>query len=489
MGQQETTSDEPLTPGARLFLVPEFNQTIICAIGLRDPVTPAFIEIMKSNLANSLISKHPRFNSLFVTDKNGRQYWRRTRVNFDDHMLIRYHYEQSSGESASTDVDSEFFEDIINDYVADLLIASPLSKDKPLWELHLIVDLRCIVWRIHHALGDGISLASMFLEGCRLLSNPDQVPDLLGVRKKKEGHHGRRKEAARLPGIEDLLWLLKVIWFTLIYVAAFIARSLGAKDKKTVISGGDGVEMWPKKIATAKFLLDDMKIAKRGVPNSTINDVLFGIVSSGLSRYLEVRSAQDMQEGQQITGLAMVNLRESKGLQEMSKLMAEGGTTPWGNEFGFVLLPIHYHRTCPGEDPLEHVRRAKQMSDRKKLSLEAYFTHSTCDFLTAFFGPEKTRESNYKVLCNSTFTISNVAGPPEVITIAGNPVTFMKSVATSLPHAVVMYMISYNGVAYMQVCVAKDIIPDPKFLVKCLEDALLEMKTAAEGKSNKSKHA
>ncbi|KAL9265735.1 Wax ester synthase/diacylglycerol acyltransferase 2-like protein [Drosera capensis] len=255
MRQQETTSDEPLTPGACLFLVPEFNQTIICAIGLRDLVSQESIEIMRSNLANSLITKHPRFNSLFVE-------------------------------------------------------------------------------------GDMVHI------------------DICG------GIHSEEP---------------------------------GSKGQEDCEQCGDGLEMWSNKIATAKFLLDDMKIAKGGVPNSTINDVVFGIVSSGLSRYLEVRSAQDMQEGQQITGLAMANLRESKRLQEMPKPMEEGGTARWGNEFGFVLLPIHYHRTRPGEDPLEHVRRAKVLSDRKKLSLEAYFTYNTCDFLTRLLWPRGSRDVHVKL--------------------------------------------------------------------------------------------
>lgn len=43
-----------------------------------------------------------------------------------------------------------------------------------------------------------------------------------------------------------------------------------------------------------------------------------------------------------------------------------------------------------------------------------------------------------------------------------------------------MHMVSYAGVADMQILVAKDVIPDPKVLAKCFEDALLELKAAAE---------
>lgn len=42
-----------------------------------------------------------------------------------------------------------------------------------------------------------------------------------------------------------------------------------------------------------------------------------------------------------------------------------------------------------------------------------------------------------------------------------------------------MHMCSYAGNADMQILVAKGIIPEPKVLARCFEDALLEMKEAA----------
>lgn len=48
--------------------------------------------------------------------------------------------------------------------------------------------------------------------------------------------------------------------------------------------------------------------------------------------------------------------------------------------------------------------------------------------------------------------------------------------------ALILNMVSYAGRADMQVQVAKDIIPDPEFLAKCFEDALLEMKEQVTAK-------
>lgn len=45
--------------------------------------------------------------------------------------------------------------------------------------------------------------------------------------------------------------------------------------------------------------------------------------------------------------------------------------------------------------------------------------------------------------------------------------------------AITMHMVSYEGIAYLQILVAKEVIPNPKVLAKCFEDALQDMKEAA----------
>ncbi|KAI8532793.1 hypothetical protein RHMOL_Rhmol11G0242100 [Rhododendron molle] len=49
------------------------------------------------------------------------------------------------------------------------------------------------------------------------------------------------------------------------FIMEFVLRALWVKDKRTAVSGGAGVELWPRKLATAKFWLDDMKAVKKTV--------------------------------------------------------------------------------------------------------------------------------------------------------------------------------------------------------------------------------
>ncbi|KAA8536212.1 hypothetical protein F0562_028690 [Nyssa sinensis] len=458
--------DEPVTPAGRMFLRPEMDQVINCVVGHKNPIV---VDALRSEVINSSMINHPRFSSLMVRDRHGRERWRKTEVDVDRHIIV--FNEPVGGDIGMND------EDAINDYLADLAVSSPLSTDKPLWEIHLLMAHKCAVFRLHHALGDGISLMSLFLACCRRADDPDQLPPItsVGTSSKSTNHHR-----------ENSFWrLIKAVWFTIIYVIEFSLRSLWVRDKKTAVSGGAGVELWPRKLATAKFVLADMKTVKNAIADATINDVLFGVISAGISRYLDIRSSKEfnqssllaLQEGTQITGISMVNLRPQPGLQDVSDLMRSKSGSRWGNKFGMMLLPVFYHKG--GADSLHFVKRAKKMIDRKKLSLEAHFSYNIGYFVMCYLGPKLASLLNYRIVCNTTFTISNVFGPQEELLLAGNPITYFRTNSSSLPHAITMHMVSYAGKADMQILVAKDIIPDPKLLAKCFEDALLEMKEAA----------
>ncbi|KAL2939388.1 O-acyltransferase WSD1 [Bienertia sinuspersici] len=193
-------------------------------------------------------------------------------------------------------------------------------------------------------------------------------------------------------------------------------------------------------------------------------------------------------------------------------MMEDESRGRWGNQFGMVLLPVFCH--TKDANPLDFVRRAKVMLDQKKQSLEAHFSYNLGYLVMSLLGPkvsptqsnpiQKHRAQvseclkelvalalyvafalvfasmlNHRILCNTTFTISNMVGPQEELSFVGNPITHIRATSSSLPHAITMHMVSYAGMANMQILVAKDIIPDPRFLAKCFEDALLEMKNAA----------
>lgn len=450
--------EEPVTPAGRFFLQPEMQAIIHCVVGMKYPID---VEATKAEMHKNLLN-HPRFCSILVKDRRGIERWRKTQVDINNHVILPTQLQEDRD-----DVD-DGVEEHVNHYLADLAVSSPLDQSKPLWEVHVLQSQRCCVLRLHHALGDGTSLMSLFLACCKRVDDPHLPPTFPSPKA------GR----SRVPSLVGKIWKWTVILcLTVVYMVEFVLRSLWVKDAKTAVSGGAGVEIWPRKVATASFSLQDMKLVKTAV-NGTINDVLFGIISHGLTRYLKIRSPKETQGKLRITGLSMVNTRQLPGLQDPSYMMRSDSKSRWGNQMGFILLPIYLHTDV--EDPLEYVRSAKAMLDRKKLSLEAHLSYKLGALVMSLFGPKVATLVNYRILANTTFTISNVLGPQEEIMFAGNPITYFRATSSSLPHAITMHMVSYNGKADMQILVAKEIIHDPNILAKCFQDALLEMKDAAK---------
>lgn len=80
----------------------------------------------------------------------------------------------------------------------------------------------------------------------------------------------------------------------------------------------------------------------------------------------------------------MVNLRPQAGVHDVSKLIDTKSGTRWGNKFGMFLLPVYYHPQ--GSNPLQFVKRAKEMTGKKKLSLEASFSYKIGWLIMSIFG-------------------------------------------------------------------------------------------------------
>ncbi|KAL2939399.1 O-acyltransferase WSD1 [Bienertia sinuspersici] len=121
-----------------------------CAMKFKHPIN---IQAFKKAFSNSILINHPRFCSLIVRNPNngGEYYWEKTHVNIDDHFII--HYYPTNKSTNNDDDDNDDGE--VNAYLADIAVSTPLSEKKPLWEVHVLLGLKCVVLRVHHSLGDG----------------------------------------------------------------------------------------------------------------------------------------------------------------------------------------------------------------------------------------------------------------------------------------------------------------------------------------------
>ncbi|KAF8377574.1 hypothetical protein HHK36_030956 [Tetracentron sinense] len=262
----EGEEDQPLTPAGRLFLQPEMEQVVNCVLGMKHPID---VEAIKAEIKNSVLVQHPRFCSVLVRDNKGREYWRRTKVEIERHFLVRDMDSVSNGDE----------DEVVNGYLADLAVSTPLDTDKPLWEFHLLRTQGCCVLRFHHTLGDGISLISLALACCRRVHHPDQPATTSSSSSSSKISNTSTRTSTSTNNICRKVWrLVAVAWFTLVFVVGFLLRSLWVKDGKMALSGGLGVELWPRMIATARFDLEDMKAVKKAIVDAVASLLNYGII-------------------------------------------------------------------------------------------------------------------------------------------------------------------------------------------------------------------
>ncbi|GLJ12923.1 hypothetical protein SUGI_0200600 [Cryptomeria japonica] len=461
--------DQPVTPFGRIFR--RWDTVIYSMIFLKNEVDE---DVLRAEFTQAILFNY-RFCSVLVKDKKGKEFWQKTEIEIEKHIIV--------SELSPEDAKDESYP---NKFLADLIFKCPLDEQRPLWDVHAfrvnLKDARGVfIIRVHHALGDGISLLSFALSRCRrvaepdiplVLPNPIRFPTDTRVHKFKVFH------------FIFLLWkLILFAWNTFIDVMYFALRIIWLQDSKMPVKGYAGVELWPKKLATAVFTISDMGVVKDAV-NGTINDVLVTVISSGFRRYLEMKCPEMERKGLieklRLSGLCMVNTRMATGNQELSKLLKGDPTARWGNNMGFILLRLCLKKF---KDPLDSVRLTKAMLERKKTSLEAIFTYAFAALVMKLMGTKAAACIDYRALANTTFTMSNVRGPSDEIMFAGNPLSFISATCSGLPQSITLHMVSYMGKAYLQVLVARDVIPDPEVLARCFEDSLKELKDAATMKT------
>lgn len=260
--------NEPTTPITRMCIHPKHNHILLCAIGFKNYIN---IATLKDELYNSIMLKIPRFVSLLVVDPhNGTEFWEKTNVNLDDHIIIHH-------DDVDDDVMSD--EDAINLYLADLAISPPMGLDKPLWEIHIMHDNKCMILRVHHAVADGMSLMSLVWtlgkSSTKTMHDDDNGDYHHCVNKNhliksdnKDNDHAFFGKGCFTKIITGLWEKFMLIWFSIVFELKAIARCLWVKDKETVISGIDGLELWPRNVTTAKFQISDMKTIKKAIPNA-----------------------------------------------------------------------------------------------------------------------------------------------------------------------------------------------------------------------------
>ncbi|XP_028554475.1 O-acyltransferase WSD1 [Dendrobium catenatum] len=461
---------QQLSPAARIFRQPQFNCHIIAILGMGKFIRA---DELKAGLEATLV-RHPRFSSVQVTDLSGsdKPRWVPTKVNLDNHVIYPDISDATTAAAADDPVVGDRF---VEDYTSGLY-HSPLDPSHPLWDLHFLPirtsEATCVgVFRIHHSLGDGISLMSLFLACTRRTSDYESLPSLPAA---------RRRSAAAVSGFGPwvlLFWIwtfLVYAWNTLVHAFLFVASAFFLKDTRTRIMGSEGVEFRPKRFVHRTLSLDDIKDIKNAM-GCTINDVLVGVTSAALSRYLSRSYDGCLPKNLRIRTSLLVNIRPTPGINALAEMMRKGSGAKWGNQMGYMLLRFPVME-C--EDPLDYIRKGMAVVEKKKKSWEAIFTYISSLVIVKTLGFKVGTILCHRIVSNTSLSFSNIVGPMEEVGFCGSPLVYIAPSVYGHPQALTIHFQSYLNKMKVVLAVDELVIPDPHKLLDDISHSLQIIKDA-----------
>ncbi|CAA6665723.1 unnamed protein product [Spirodela intermedia] len=455
--------EEPMSPGSRLFHQPRFNCYIVALMGFGRRID---LDVVKAGLELTLI-RHP------IAEGRGRPRWVRTKVVLEDHLVV------VEVDPRKVECPDRFLED----YVSELTKTTMEDFSKPLWELHLInlptTEAESVaIFRIHHSLGDGTSLVSLLLACTRKAADQNSLPTLPTSGRTRRIPHRRittgddkRWWKGLLAMLLSLWAALRLAWNTAVDMLLFAATAAFMKDDETPVKGQPGVGFNPKRIVRRTLNFEDMKTIKKAL-GSTINDVLLGMTSAGLAHYLHKRYKEEGFAGRRTLP---ENLRVRSAVLVTSD-QGRKGNMKWGNCLGCVIVPFPV-KQC--EDPLDYVRMAKAVADRKKHSLESVCTFLGSLLILKAFGIQAAAVLPHRVFSHTTFSFSNVIGPVEEIAFCGHPLVYLAPTVYGHPHALTVHFQSYMNRMELVIAADESVITDPHKLCEAIAGSLKQMKDAA----------
>ncbi|XP_052200011.1 wax ester synthase/diacylglycerol acyltransferase 5-like [Diospyros lotus] len=460
---------EPLSPIAQMFHEPGTDVYILGVVGVKAKIDP---DVVKEKLAEVLL-KLPRFSSSQVLDpKSGKWNWTPTEVNLDDHIVIP---ELKLDNMESPDK-------IVEDYIADLTTTG-VPDSRPLWDLHLLniktsESEGVMIFRVHHSIGDGVSIMSLMLASSRKISDPQMLPTVPVV---------KRSSSVKLG-----LWhQVKLVWNTIIDLILFLATVLFLKDTETPLKAGPNIGYKRRVLVKGYMSLDDVKLVKKAV-DATINDIVLGISVAGLSRYLNRRYGNERKSERgpimeknhlpkhiRLRTQLWVNIRPVPGIQELMEMVDKcknPTASTWGNNIGYAVLPLAIQLR---EDPLDYIRQAKASVDRKKASLEAPCVYFFAKLISKLFGTKVAGLVNFNIFTNCTLWFSNVPGTSDRITYCGYEVSYYAPTCFGQPNGLMINVVSYVDKLIFVISAAEETIPDPHQMWDDIEVSLKLIKDAA----------
>ena len=376
------------------------------------------------------------------------------------------------------------------------LAARPLDRSRPLWELYVIQGLEggliAQLTKIHHCAIDGVSGAEIMttllditpevrkVKAPRRPWRPEPVPSEIEMWSRGVmGVAGTPRKGFRLvrETIRNFPVLAKSMGIEELTGASLINSVIGRKPDPMLSEASTPAPRTSfnerisphRRFAFGSVSLDTVKEIK-GILGATVNDVVLGLCSAALRRYLEERHELPSDP---LLAMVPVSVRTEE----------QKGT--FGNQVSAMTASLHTHI----KDPVQRIAAIHQSMKIAKDKHQALPAHLLQDF--AQFAPPAVAARAARVIARATVdawldppfnvVISNVPGPQFPIYYIGTRLVANYPVSAINDGVGLNITVqSYNGNLDFGLVACRDLLPDVWDLVDYLHDAVNELADAAK---------
>ncbi|KAL5992706.1 hypothetical protein ACLOJK_013625 [Asimina triloba] len=441
----------PASPTSEYINSSVLSLSILCVFELEKPIddSPAIML-----LRERFLPVNSRFSSILITDEKGTQRWMKVDIRLEDHVKVPHF---PTGRFPPSDN----YDDYVNEYLSKVAM-DRLPENRPLWEIHVIkYPTSCaagtVVFKLHHALGDGFSLMGA-LFSCLKRADDPSLP-LTFPAYSRNNNNDKLVKSRSNPVVVDACKKVGNIaagfWYTASDFVGNVLHGTVLEDDRTAIrSGAPHVEFEPVTISSVVFSLDRLRQIKSKIAG-TVNDVTVGIIFYAIQLYHQ-RMGQVLKGHERMTALVLLNTRMVNGYQTLDEMLKK---KTWGNHFTFLQISIPTCTNAEKESPLSFIAEAKKTINRKRHSLALYLT-----------GTLAASRYIHATMKNTSTGISSVVGPMEKMELGGLPVKSFYFSVVGVPQSLALTMVSYMGKLRLVATAEKGFIRS-ELLVSCMKEA------------------
>jgi diacylglycerol O-acyltransferase len=368
------------------------------------------------------------------------------------------------------------------------LHARPLDRNAPLWEAYVIEGLNnvegvpkgsfAMYLKVHHAAMDGASGVKFFAAFNDMSPEPPAAPPPSPWRPQAAPKTSTLLTRAYFNNLRTPFKVLRLAR-DILPARKRIARGKqqgrfhNIEEKASTRFNG---HLSPHRVVDAvTFDFEDVRAIKNTVAGCTINDVVLGIVSGAMKRYLDAKGETPEQS---LVAACPIDVREDDD--------KEAG----GNMVGMMSVSL-----CSDiADPLERLRHIHEEAQQAKDYAEAMGPRIGMEIAESIPVGIQSRVmqlavssglTENKVMQNTIVT--NVPGSPLQLYLCGAAIIDAFGIGPIAPgmglfHSVNSAVMNKKGKINIAFVACRDVLPDPAFYVDCIKQSFAELQAACQQK-------